>query len=70
MIDDTNSKDDQSAEDESSAHRLGTRTGVGKTDRLIELAAATHAEDKDEDRPGFIDPKASNDDPDEGGEPR
>jgi len=70
MTDDMNSKDDQFAEDESSAHRFGTRTGVGKTDHLIELTASIYAEDQDEEHPKFIDPKGSHDDPDEGGEPR
>lgn len=59
MTDDTSTKDDPFAMDESPAHRfIAGRTGTGKTDRLIAVMAALNAESN----PAWIDPKSDDDD--------
>ena len=56
MTDDTPSKDDPFAMDESPAHRTAVgRAGTGKTTRLIELLSGENA-------PEWIDPKADSKD--------
>lgn len=65
MTDDTPSKDNPFAIDESPAHHaVAGRTGVGKTTRLTATMAALHAESA----PEWIDPKANNEDMTDGDE--
>ncbi|WP_154019968.1 hypothetical protein [Halococcus sediminicola] len=59
MTDDTSTKDDPFAMDESPAHRfIAGRTGTGKTDRLTAVMAAFNAEST----PEWIDSKADDED--------
>ncbi|EMA54788.1 hypothetical protein [Halococcus salifodinae] len=68
MTDDTPNgtpDNDLFAQDEASAHRfVAGRTGTGKIDCLIELAAAAHAESA----PEWFDPKADHEDGTTGGD--
>ena len=65
MTDDTPSKDDPFAIDESPAHHaVAGRTGTGKTTRLIERMATIHAESD----PKWIDPKGNDEDVTSGGD--
>ena len=65
MTDDTPSKDDPFAMDESAAHHaVAGRTGSGKTTRLIEHMATIYAESD----PEWIDPKSNDEDVTSGGD--